>query len=446
MPRPLTKTPGPDSAPGHAWWKGGKHAGWSFWVLAGGVALLALIGWRIAIDGLAAQLLKHHADWAIWLAPHDASGLASVASQRLEAGPPEEGDGTGALAQTALDASPLSATAIRVLARLADGENNKDRARALMQVASDRTRRDVWTEWWLVTDAMGAGGEQTPAKALAKALDHIDNILRVKPSLGVSMWPLLQRMLLVPEARDALADLLSQNPPWRPNFVGSIDASQEGVPSGAAALFERMKSNGSPPRIGETSSYLTSLFRSGQEEMAYQAWIQYLLPEERLTSLGFLYNGDFSYPVTSALFDWRFTRKATQGYSIAIRPLEPGAPARYGISVDFAGGRTKYSDIWQYLVLPPGTYRLTGDVAANLHTPRGLEWDIYCVRQQQLVAATELFRGEIPWRPFEVKFKIGEDCPGQLMNLRLAARIPSEEEIVGRVTFTNLAINRDGDP
>ena len=103
-------------------------------------------------------------------------------------------------------------------------------------------------------------------------------------------------------------------------------------------------------------------------------------------------------------------------------------------------------DFEERLALAPGAYRLNGRVRVDgLRNARGLHWVLSCNAGQRL-AETARFTGTSPWRDFEAAFEVpAADCEGQLLQLRLAARIAPEQMIGGRILFDSLHIRKNAD-
>ncbi len=120
-------------------------------------------------------------------------------------------------------------------------------------------------------------------------------------------------------------------------------------------LMISLKENGAPPSPKELAPYLDALIRRNRIDAAYNAWLQFL-PEEQLSNLGLLTNGNFENPPSGLPFDWRMEPglNAVAGF--------PG-PAADGsgrlLHVTFGPGRVKFpeakpaplSGAW---TLPPG--------------------------------------------------------------------------------------------
>jgi hypothetical protein len=153
-----------------------------------------------------------------------------------------------------------------------------------------------------------------------------------------------------------------------------------------------------------------------------------------------LTNGDFETPSTGAPFDW------------SMRPID-GAQSRiaeYGsggdgaLQVQFYGMRVPFRNVAQTLLLSAGRYRLSGEVIADLDTPRGMQWTIACPDRREILGETALVSGRTPWTKFDLIFDVpeGGNCRAQFLRLELAARIPSEQEAKGDIWYDDMRITR----
>ena len=91
--------------------------------------------------------------------------------------------------------------------------------------------------------------------------------------------------------------------------------------------------------------------------------------------------------------------------------------------------------------LPAGRYALRGRVRIDgLRNERGLVWQVACLDGREL-GRSDRFAGSAPWQSFVLRFeRPADDCAGQVLTLRLDARIAPEQMIGGRILFDDLRI------
>jgi hypothetical protein len=263
----------------------------------------------------------------------------------------------------------------------------------------------------------------------------LDAIIRAHPEivegLATNMAPLLDD----PTITAALATAFSRDPPWRSLIVGVI-VRQNRNPEGILRLFARLQDLPGGLTGSEFRSFLAGLIASGRYEQAYLAWLNGL-PPARLSTLGFLYNGHFQYPITNTPFDW--TLAPAPGTEIEIGDGDKGR----SLDVGFLGGDVDFKNVTHDLMLNPGHYALEGLVRADhLSSERGLRWRVACVEHpDDSIGTSDLVSGDMPWRAFSAPFEVPEtDCRAQILRLELPARTARERVVSGVVSFAALGI------
>lgn len=331
-------------------------------------------------------------------------------------------------ASRALRVSPLEVGAVRSLAFVADRQSDETRARALMEIAVAKAPRDPRAQAWMFRDELRGGN-------YPGALSHLDAVLRVRPRLFDDLLPVLTSFAEDPAAFEALAVYLQSKPPWRRLFLLRLPSEVEN-PGRLTPLYASLKAGPTPPEPQEFSAYLRSLLGAGQVDLAYLLWLQ-SLPEERRAGLTALYNGRFEYPVSGLPFDWILGD--VKGAESGVVPLEGGDAN--ALRVRFYNTRVPFRHVSHLLALPPGDYRLVGQVRTDgLRTPRGLQWRVSCGGQE--LGASTLFAEPVPWTRFQFDVRVPADpaCKSQMLQLQIAARVASEQQIEGEVWFMNLEV------
>jgi hypothetical protein len=409
-----------------------RHARW----LGPGLVLIVLsvLAWSVVTGTVAARLAPVDPDEALKWNGDDATALVSLAERKFLAAEGEADRGAAqSLATRALIADPLEERALRLLAFAADAEADKGRARLLMDLAGRRSLRDPAVQTWLFDDRVRAGDA-------AGALVHADAVLRTYPDLGERLLPALAAFTDDARARAALVEILAGDPPWRSWFLHQL-AQQGDQPVAAFAVLAGLQASGSPPTSDELGVYLNRLIESRQFELAYLAWIRFL-PDDRVKSIPYLYNGDFRYPVSDLPFDWLIL--PVRGATTEIADV-PGSDSDAAVHVVFANTRVAYHNVAKLLVLPPGHYRLSGEVETNdLANERGMSWRIYCAGSPaQRIGEGPRVAGTMPWQRFVLTFDVpSSGCRGQWLKLELAARTAIEQQVSGEVWYDHLSIER----
>jgi len=391
-------------------------------------ALLALFAINIIRLSAGDLLSGSNPELSIMFDPRQ-SAARLLLSQRLYLEDRSRLDEAEADAREALDDNPLSPGALTLLARAAEEKDDDGRAADLMRRASRVDLKNLESEIWLLDHDIRNGD-------VAPALERIDILLRGQMSQTLDPLMLAVAPALTSEHyRLGFVGLLRSNPKWRSFVLGKLSAGSRDL-QGLNALFATLQTGENPPTMAELEAFLTRLVNAGLLDQAYLAWTK-SLPSERLRRLDYLYNARFQYGLTNLPFDWVFA---------PVSQALIGANAANGrriLNVDFFGGRVRFENVSHLLALAPGTYRFSGqERSENLQNERGLWWRLFCVgKPADTLAATDLMTGENPWREFVVGFDVPkENCAYQKLVLELPARVALETEVIGGVSYSNLAI------
>jgi hypothetical protein len=240
-----------------------------------------------------------------------------------------------------------------------------------------------------------------------------------------------------PDGAERLVDVLAASPPWRRALLADLaETSKSGA--GLARLYALLQNSDAPPSDDELRPVLDRLVENGRFDDAYLLWLNDL-PADKLSSLGFLYNGHFDTPVTNLAFDWQISPVRGAKAEIAERA------GRRWLDLSFFYGRVAFSHVRHWLALAPGRYALTGlGQSENLETELGLRWRVHCSDAPSgALATSELLKRTTPVHEFRVEFVVPPaGCAWQALVLELPARIPSDTQIAGVAHYANLAIER----
>jgi hypothetical protein len=395
------------------------------WAIVAFVVILIGVAVTIVRLGAGDVLKASNPALALWFDPGQSDARVTLLQIRWLA---DEGkiDDAATGAREALAYSPLSPRALTFLAQLSEHNGDRAKAAALMQWASRVDQRSLDAQLWLLN-------QDIKEARVPDAFRRMDALFRGQ-NLRDKLVPALAPILTSEAYRASLIALLRTEPTWR-SLLTQLAASAKDL-AGLGRLYTALRATDNPPTTVELETFLTRLVGEDRFDEAYLQWTQ-SLPPERLTKLGYLYNGRFQYPVNNLPFDWVFS------------PVD-GALARAEIEnrqrildVDFFGGRVPFQHVSHFLSLPPGSYKFSGqERSQNLQNERGLRWRIACVgKNGATLGATELMAGDTPWREFGVGFDVPADnCPYQNLVLELPARTAIEAEIVGGASYANLEI------
>jgi hypothetical protein len=251
--------------------------------------------------------------------------------------------------------------------------------------------------------------------------------------------PVLAQMAEDSAGKSEIKKLLATNPNWRRAFFGQLGASLTDAHT-PLDLFLSLKDSSAPPTTDELNSYQYFLFQHKFYELAYNVWLQFLPPNE-LASAGFLFNGDFEKKPSGSPFDWRTLPGTNVIVDFASRPH---SASNHALVVDLGPGRVEFRGVTQTILLPPGGYVFKGSFMGEIHGPRGVQWSARCTDGKATLGQSKMILGSFPdWRAFEFPMIVPENgCVVQIIELKLAARSPSEKLAFGAIWFDDFSISR----
>ena len=397
-------------------------------------ALLALAGvalaWRILSLNMAdqhAQELQEPEAALTWDADQPGANLA-LGLRDLAKDP----DAALARLHSAIAANPTEGRAFAALGLLMERRGEAAKARQAMETASRLSpqRGDVQTEvaaYWM------RQGD------LKHALGHWNTVLRWRGEEHARIFPELLKLAGDPARHAAFMSLLEQPVVWWPAFFNYAAAKAPDVNT-VRVLFNLQQGGPNAATPDMLRAYLARLQRENQWLEAWFVWLN-SLPKEQIRRMGYLYNGSFETPLTDLGFDWIHQKHPAVMLDTAGTYDSSGDRA---LRVSFRGLRVQFQHLYQYLMLPPGEFRLHGRVRPdNLQAEQGMQWALYCVGQNAPLAVTDRFRGSNPWTRFRTPFTIpAEGCPVQMLRLELAGTVRLDFDATGTIWFDDLAIEK----
>ena len=336
--------------------------------------------------------------------------------------------------ELALLDDPLNARAFRILGQISGLTDEDKRTETLMQAAVRRSLHESVAVYWMIRKSY-------QDRDYRSALRYADTLLRTRPQALPALMPMFGKIAELPDASGDLKQLLASNPPWRPQFFGSLPASISDARTPLDILIS-LKDTPSPPTADDLRTYLNFLIQHGFYELAYYTWLQFL-PSEELAKAGHLFNGSFDIAPSGLPFDWVFTK----GSGVTIQIAAPNdQPNKHALFLEFGVGRVDYQGITQLIMLGPGSYRFKGKYKADLVSQRGLEWHVTCAGPQATaIGQSTAVRGSSSgWMDFEFSFTVPQtDCAAQSVSLVFDARSESERFISGHIWYEDLQIVRE---
>jgi tetratricopeptide (TPR) repeat protein len=394
----------------------------------GALALIAgLVAWRVVATGMSDRLASEHPQQALKWDRGNPVALSNLAEQQLDS---KDTKAARASALQLLAREPLAGQGFAVLARLAEMEGDSARAMLLTTIALRHAPRSVDARAWLADQQLQQGH-------FAEAFESIDRILRIAPEQWQGLFPLLIKVSENPDLADALAAKLTEKPPWRGSFIETLMSGA--TPEAYDQIFASLKRrNDLDP--AETRRWIERLARDGRWGEAYARWAGQLdlAASKRLS---WIYNGGFESAPTGYGFDWRIGDSAGV---IIERTGVAGSDGSFALSLVFLGRRVDAIPIKQWLLLPPGKYRLRFRAKAqDVRSDRGLRWTIHCQGSDAELAKSESLNGSFDWGDRVADFDVPvEGCQTQEIELKNAGADGAGKIVAGTILFDDLRVER----
>lgn len=401
-----------------------------------GLAVMALLAcwlvWRIVADTGALLLAASEPAVALRLNGDAVPALNRLAAQLLAA---DDGDVARAqqILHEALRTSPLDQQALYLLAQAARRNDDPERAEALMRMAGERSWRNLGVQIALIESDIGK-------RQFDEALTHIDAALRQSPELQYRdnhLLGVLAAYVLDPQALESLQRFLATAPPWREWFLEEL-AARLVKPEPLDSIFAALAASDHPPTHKERLIYANRLVKERRYVEAQRLWLTDPAGIAGVHS-SYPYNRDFRTEPDGSPFDWRVLAR----HGADVR-LQPGDGTNPGLLVaQFSGSRVEMQ-VQQLMLLRPGRYVFAGEMKAqDLRANRGVRWRLFCADNAGVtLAETALATDSMPWTRFAVPFEVPQSgCTAQWLRFENPARVPSEREIEGQVSYRSLAID-----
>lgn len=377
-------------------------------------------------------------------APAGAAGDSGQRASRWESGVPG-GDSLrredlaakiAALSRQVMAHAPLDASAFRMLAEVTEEQGA---ARALMEAAALRSRREAAAQVWLLNDCFHR-------KDYDCALVHADVLMRVMPALDGPIMGFVGQIAEDDVGRGVLVKRLArdESEPLRSVFFRLIGYHMRDARTPLRVMME-LKKAGRPVSALELRPYLDVLTQKELVEVAYYAWLQFLNDEE-LARLGLVYNPGFESEMSGLPFDWRGARMVNASFDLVSGndTAEPGRSLR----IRFGLGRNRFVNVSQVVLLGAGVYEFKARMRGHIKGKRGVQWRIACLygRREQLGESAMFLGPSKLWDEVSVRFEVPaqRECRAQRISLVHASRSQSEEYASGEVLADDVRLVRLG--
>jgi hypothetical protein len=309
-----------------------------------GVAAAGILGYvalgvtAAAINGRARPALV-----AWW--PLDANAHAYRAARVLESGvriPAAALAAATADAQAALQREPVNAVAARTLGLLAARRGDEAQANRLMRYSEMLSRRDLWTQLWMIES-------NVQRNDIGEALRHYDRALRTSDSAKELLFPILLDAAASPAVTPQLGRLLAARPAWWEDFVTRLVTEGRSSMAIEAITLALRLDPAIPPERSLLAAAVNRLTQLGDYQRALDLY-------RRAGGAGnvLVRNGDFEAESRFAPLDWVLSDSNGAGGM-----MQPGLPGGKALLMVVEAGSPGGTVARQLLVLPAGAYRFS---------------------------------------------------------------------------------------
>ncbi|WP_116092024.1 hypothetical protein [Sphingomonas crusticola] len=359
-----------------------------------GLALLAVAMLR---NSLAFIVRPIDPALALRIDPTNAEVAASRSEQLLRTDPsPANRTLSEQLARRALDRSPTSAAAARMLATTRDLAGDPSSARRLMRYSESLSRRDLPTQLWFIEDAVRRND-------VPQALHHYDIALRGSVTTAPLLFPVLVAALAQPPVVEGLIDTLRAKPRWADAFLNQASHDARDF-DGLARLLVGLARHGYP--LPDTTIALATA-RMADAGRYDRAWETYSASRHGAVRSG-LRDPDFARLGENATpFDWAIL----PGSGIAAEPRLEGPASRLAYHAATGAGGVVAR---QLLLLPRASY-IVGGRAFNAASAAQLR--LTCAGGGAVIATIPIENGGEHGAAFASRVTVPAGCTAQWLEV-----------------------------
>lgn len=380
--------------------KGRGATGVAPYVLTIGAVVL---GWQVAIQPF---IQRAPVAVAVRIAPRSPTALSRAAEAELIAG---RNENAGFLAREALTYRPFNVRAMRV-AGLSEARSGRvQSADDILTLAGNWSLRDDPTHAWLVEQRLRRG-------SYASSFAHADTLARRRVDLHPRIFALFTTAATEDPQRalPPIAQLLAARPPWRQEYLYTLDDDLRGLAIGIslATLLEKTEA---PLSNAELQQFYTGLADRNQISAVktLRSRINRPAGSELVT------NGNFDGEPAPEPFGWILIQR---GGATAEISADDEQTANKSLRVEYDGYSTALI-ARQRLFVEPGRYRLQFSSRTESGAPGDrLSWSVRCGSSETAISSSRvpLAANEVTgkWEATSFTVDIPPACESQWLELR----------------------------
>lgn len=276
---------------------------------------------------------------------------------------------------------------------------------------------------------------------LSKAVDEIDVLLRRWPdrfSAVASGFPVI---LSNSDGYQAVLKAVSSDAPWRNDLFPALVADPRGLDLANQLLFD-LAASSAPPKIQELSLVIKGYIQQNKYDAAYRLFLFSLNDEEKRLA-GYVFNSTFEPLYSNRPFDWQIPSQS--GLELVFATSHQAVEGEGGATVRFLNAPIKNLILYQYVELPPGSYRISLLASGrNLKLPKGLFWSLRCVNAMDNIARLDIQEGTFNRQSVSQEIVVpSSECPLQVLRLEAGSIAESWRfRYVGALVMHKLSIER----
>jgi hypothetical protein len=288
---------------------------------------------------------------------------------------------------------------------------NSARAEQAFLAAEWRDGRSLPARYFLADQYFRTGNA-------AGGLREIAALARLAPNGATSLAPYVAAYARSRSNWPEVRALLATEPAIEENTLAALASD----PDNADAVLAVANPHRSGPNSAWLKPLLDGLIRSGKARKARAIWAE--VAHVREPADGLIYDPLFKQPDAPPPFNWALTSS-----TVGLAERRRGG----GLHVIFYG-QEDGTLAAQFLLLPPGTYRLETAVSGSSERAGALRWELTCTASTTVIDSFALDAS--PRRAWE--FVIPSNCPAQQIELvGRAGDLPQQVELtIPRITLS----------
>jgi tetratricopeptide (TPR) repeat protein len=345
---------------------------------------------------------------------------------------PDEVTALMARERAALTAEPLETAALFNIGTLYKLQGQTEKSEDIYLRASARSLRDF-------TPQLAALDILLRRKDFDGAMLRLDGLMQSNVKRRPELFTTFETLLANEESSPAAIKTLARNPDWRKEYF-EYRTQQNPRVATTFKLVSALRNAKAGLNDDELRMVIGQLAAKGDFESAQIIWLDQL-DAQSLAKTGPIYDGSVETPVRNMVFDWNLT--PVRNGKIRVVSKSAGSSER-ALQVSLSNVIDYFNNVYQFLRLTPGSYKLGYEVRADdIKTSGGLVWRVYCAGSKEAIATGPAISASGPWTKTGFAFTVPESgCTTQLLRLESLRNIVLDLKMSGRVAYDGITITQ----